>query len=216
MNGWRRSNGSTMIKASDCDIRAISRQEAVRTVVQHHYLHRRPPCETAFGMFHGQKLVGVVCYGTPSSAPLRSGICGKDEANNVTELTRLWISDEVGKNAESILIGRTLPMCGKEIVVSFADPSAGHVGTVYQATNWIYTGLSAKRTNWTFDGNAKHGQTVADKYTAEQARSLPGFRLEPRQQKHRYIYFNTRSKRRKRELAQLLAYRVLPYPKTAI
>lgn len=185
----------------------------MRVIVERHYLHRRAPCERAFGLFNGQKLVGVVCYGTPSSAPLRSGVCGPDEAMNVTELTRLWVSDEVGRNGESYLIGRSLPMCGKEIVVSFADPSQGHVGVVYQATNWIYTGLSAKRTNWTFDGNNKHGQTVADKYSREEAEKLQGFRLEPRVQKHRYVFFNTKNKKRRVELTRALRYAVEPYPR---
>ena len=201
------------MKASQYTIHPISTAEAMRIIVMNHYLHRRGPCSRAFGMFDGERLVGVVCYGTPSSAPLRKGVCGPGEELNVVELTRLWISDECPKNSESRLIGATLALCGKEIVVSFADPTAGHVGTVYQATNWLYTGLSAKRTNWTFDGNDRHGQSVADKYTSEEVRAMPGFRLEPRPQKHRYIYFNTKSKRRKLELMDKLRYPILPYPK---
>ena len=45
-----------------------------------------------------------------------------------------------------------------------------HIGTVYQATNWIYTGLSAKRTDWVIEGIDKHGQTIADKYTSKELR----------------------------------------------
>ena len=33
-----------------------------------------------------------------------AGVCGNDEADNVIELTRLWIDDCVGKNAESFLM----------------------------------------------------------------------------------------------------------------
>lgn len=34
------------------------------------------------------------------------------------------------------------------ILVSYADSAQGHHGYIYQATNWIYTGISAKRTEW--------------------------------------------------------------------
>lgn len=202
-----------MTSVRQYEIRPISTAEATRIIVDKHYLHRKGPCSRAFWMFLGERIMGVICYGTPSSAPLRSGICGPDESLNVIELTRLWISDECPKNSESRLIGATLPSCSKEIVVSFADPSQGHIGVVYQATNWIYTGLSAKRTNWTFDGNKNHGQSVADKYTSEEVREMPGFRLEPRPQKHRYVYFNVRSKRRRAELVAKLRYPALAYPK---
>jgi len=134
--------------------------------------------------------------------------------HNVYELTRLWIDDAVPKNGESFLIGNTLRLLDKEIVVSFADKAANHVGVVYQATNWIYTGLSAKRTDWHVEGIDKHGHTWADKYSAVEMRELFGerFTLKERSRKHRYVFFNA-SKKRKKELLSMLSYEVLPYPK---
>lgn len=186
----------------------------MQLVVDNHYLHRKCPCTFAFGLFIDEEIKGVVCYGTPSSAPLRSGICGKEEASNVIELTRLWICDSVGKNAESYLIGNTIPLVNKEIIVSYAEIQQGHVGTVYQATNWIYTGLSAKRTNWAIEGIDKHCQTIADKYTAKEIREIYGdrFSLIDRPRKHRYVYFNC-SRTRKKQLLKKLRYGIEPYPK---
>jgi hypothetical protein len=196
-------------------IKEISYQLAMSVVVKNHYLHRRCPCSQAFGLFEAGKIIGVICYGTPSSAPLRSGLCGKEECGNVVELTRLWIQDGTLKNAESFLIGNTIPKVNKEVIVSYAEIQAGHVGTVYQATNWIYTGLSAKRTNWTIRGVDKHCQTIADKYTAKEIREKFGtdFSLVPRPRKHRYVYFNC-GKKRKKELFGKLRYSVQPYPKS--
>src|SRR4030067_697275 len=127
-------------------IRQIDYRTAMALIMLEHYLHRKAPCSVAFGLFLGEELKGVVCYGTPSSAPLRGGIAGIEHASNVVELTRLWVCDSVPRNGESFLIGRTLGRAGKEIEVSFAEIQQGHSGIVYQATNWIYTGLSAKRT----------------------------------------------------------------------
>lgn len=195
-------------------IRQIDYTTAMDVVVREHYLHRKAPCSIAFGLFRGEELKGVICYGTPSSAPLRSGIAGPENAINVIELTRLWVCDSVPRNGESFLIGNTVRKAGKEIVVSFAEIEQGHIGTVYQATNWIYTGLSAKRTNWTIDGVSKHCQTLADKYTAEQIRAKYGdrFSIRPRSRKHRYVFINAKGMRRD-ELTKALRYHPAPYPK---
>jgi len=205
-------------------IKPISCKVAAGLVIKNHYLHRKPPCSHAFGLFeqtevesdlfNNERIVGCIIYGTPSSAPLRSGICGEDEKFNVLELTRLWVEDGTPKNTESYLIGNTLRLVKKEIIVSYAEIQQGHLGIVYQASNWIYTGLSAKRTNWTIDGIDKHCQTIADKYTVKELREKYGdrFKLVDRPRKHRYVYFNA-TKKRKCELLNKLKYEIKPYPK---
>ena len=182
----------------------------MEVLVKHHYLHRKCPCTHAYGLFDTEvlnlwgvsEMVGCITYGTPSSSPLRKGICGDDECFNVAELTRLWIRDGTPKNVESYLIGNTLKLIDKEIVVSYAEVEQGHLGIVYQATNWIYTGLSAKRTDWTVEGVEKHGHTLADKYTVEEIKQRYGdkFKLRDRPRKHRYVYFNANAKRKQKLL----------------
>ena len=195
-------------------ISEITYAQAMSVVVARHYLHRKAPCSKAFGLFLDDDLKGVVCYGTPSSAPLRRGIAGPHNAMNVIELTRLWVCDSVPKNGESYLIGNTVRQCGKEIVVSFAEAAQGHLGVVYQATNWLYTGLSAKRTDWKIEGVDKHCQTIADKYTAEELRAEFGDRFsnQPRPRKHRYVFINAKGTRKAALMADL-RYAVQPYPK---
>jgi hypothetical protein len=195
-------------------IRQITNKLAAEIVIKHHYLHRRPPCSIAFGLFLEQELLGVICYGTPSSSTLRSGIAGIEHKDNVIELTRLWVSDKVPRNGESFLIGNTLKQAGKEIVVSYADTSQNHLGIVYQATNWLYTGLSAKRSDWHVEGLDKHSQTLGDQYTAQQLRDLYGdkFTYKDRPRKHRYVYINAKGKR-KAQLLNALKYKQEPYPK---
>lgn len=199
------------------EVKPIDYKTAMDIVVREHYLHRKSPCSHAFGLFDRltNEIKGVIVYGTPSSAGVRKGVCGIEEKDNVIELTRLWTSDDTPKNTESYLIGQTIKKVDKEIVVSYAEIQQGHVGIVYQATNWIYTGLTAKRTNWHIEGMEGHNQTLTDKYTSKEARELFGdrFKLVPRPRKHRYVYFNTSNKKRKQELMNKLRYPVLPYPK---
>jgi hypothetical protein len=57
------------------------------------------------------------------------------------ELSRLWIDDSVPRNAETFLIGRSIRHIKKnhrniKTLISFADPEAGHSGTIYRASNW--------------------------------------------------------------------------------
>lgn len=200
----------------DYYIKLIDNKTATDMVILNHYLHRKASCSYAYGLFEmdTDKIKGCIMYGCPASRPLQKGICGTEEANNVIELTRLWISDDVGKNAESFLIANTIKLVPKEIIVSFAEIEHGHLGIVYQSTNWIYTGITMKRTQWQINGKKLHSRSVSRSYTLEEMKEKNGenFYYADRPQKHRYIYFNC-NKRRKKELVKKLRYKVFPYPK---
>jgi hypothetical protein len=206
----------SVLFSGDFTIDAIPPRIAQRVVVRSHYLHRPAPCSHAWGLYLKGELIGCIMYGTPASSSLRAGICGPEHVKDVIELTRLWIDDRGPRNAESFLIGHTLRKVPKEIIVSFADASFGHRGVVYQATNWIYTGLSAKRTDWTIEGSDLHSHTLADAFTSSEIRERFGddFKLKDRPRKHRYIFFNCSRSRRKVLLAKL-RYPVVSYPKGA-
>ncbi len=199
-------------------IEPIDYKTAMDVVVKNHYLHRKAPCSFAFGLFEKEtdRVVGVVVYGRPASPPLCKGVCGPDEKDNVLELTRLWIEDSTPKNAESFLIGNTVRLVDKEIIVSFADTSAGHRGIVYQATNWFYTGLSARHVEWRIKGvEGKHCRHLFDQYGGvKKAKEILGDQMErgERPRKHRYIFFNA-DRRRKKELLKKLRYPIAEYPK---
>ena len=69
-----------------------------------HYARRMCPISYAFGAYRKGHLIGIVTYGTPASAPLRSGICGPAYAKHVLELNRLCCNTE--KNLASIIVGK--------------------------------------------------------------------------------------------------------------
>ena len=203
------------------EVHAIPYGDAMSVIVKNHYLHRKAPASYCFGLFdEWGSMVGVVTYGTPASPSLLKGIAGEDEKDHIVELTRLWIADITPKNAESFLIGRSLKLLPEEIniVVSFAEIQAGHVGTVYQATNWIYTGLSDRHVEWSIEGEEsnKHGRHMFDEFGGiEGAKKALGDRLVrgERPRKHRYLMLRG-SRRRKKELLGKLRYEVQDYPKT--
>ena len=201
------------------DIEKISYEVAMDIVVANHYLHRKCPVSQAFGLVdkRDRRVVGVVTYGVSPSSTLLKGICGPEEMYNVYELNRLWVEDSVPKNGESYLVGNTIKLLDREIIVSFADTSQGHVGYIYQASNFIYTGLSAKFKDPKVKGREnQHHATYANGLTNQQVIDKFGadnvyFVERPR--KHRYIFFNC-SKTRRKELLKKLRYKVIEYPKT--
>lgn len=102
-----------------------------------HYLNRWPGTTVAvFRLESNTNPVGVIVYSLPPREIFKR--------YNVTlawELSRLWVSDEMPRNTESWFIAQTVrwirrnrPSVGA--LVSYADPSQGHVGTIYKASNW--------------------------------------------------------------------------------
>lgn len=170
-------------------------QTAIEIVKERHYLHRQCPISKAFALVDEERNIrGVVTYGVPCSSTLLKGVCGEEEAHNVYELNRLWIDPNSPKNAASYLVGHSLKMLDKEIIVSFADTSVGHVGYVYQATNFLYCGLSAHFVDPVVVGmDGKHHATFAHGMTMEQVVETYGednVRFVERARKHRYVFFN--------------------------
>lgn len=203
------------------EVRHITSRTAMPWIMDRHYAHRRCPISYAFGGYEAGKLVGIVTFGTPASAPLRSGVCGPEWADRLLELNRLCCENR--KNVASAIVGGALRLLPRpRVIVSFADTEQNHVGYVYQATNFIYTGLSAKRTDWKIRGKEHlHGATVADESRGQKNRAQwmrekygDDFYLKDRPRKHRYVYF-LGSKSDKRAMKSQLRYPILPYPKHA-
>ena len=190
-----------------------------------HYAHRIPQIQYAFGLYVDGTMIGVCTYGIPSASPLREGIAGKENSKYVLELNRLVLSEQI-KNAASYLVAKSLQMLPKpSIVVSYADIAQGHVGYVYQACNFIYTGLSAKRTDWHVKGlEHLHSQTIVDISKSKKGQGKGSrvahmkeiygddFSLKERSRKHRYI-FVVGSRQQKNKLIGMLKYKKEEYPK---
>ena len=85
---------------------------------------------------------------------------------------------------------------------------------IYQALNFVYTGISAKRTEWVVRGSNLHSKTIVSQSTLEERIADPQkYEVVERSQKHRYIYF-LGSKREKKDFRKALRYKILDsYPK---
>jgi hypothetical protein len=194
----------------------IKNEETYPWLLEKHYAKRIPQIMHAYGLYNDDNnLKGIVTYGIPASPALCMGICGKEYSSKVLELNRLCLLEN-NKNESSFLVANSIKLLPKPtIVVSYADTSQGHVGYVYQSTNFLYTGLSANRVDWTVKGlEHKHSKTISDGMTLESIKEKYGddFYYTERSRKHRYILFHG-SKTDKKIMRQKLLYAIEPYPK---
>jgi hypothetical protein len=192
-------------------VQQIPPAEAIPWLTVRHYAKRACQIQWAFGAYRGNELIGVVTYGIPASRHLCMGLCGEEWADSVLELNRLCC--ESTRNVASMLVGRSLRMLPRpRIVVSYADTGQGHIGYVYQSTNFIYTGLTDS------DRKTPKGDRVSGKGHSRHDGRLPDGSVDTtleivrRSQKHRYVIFLA-AKRQRKELTALLKYPVAPYPK---
>ena len=200
----------------DLNIAPISQIDAKEILIPNHYLHSFPGgTKLSFGVYLDARLLGALTFGV---GPYLGYKLVKDASpDDVVTLTRLWLSDGLPKNSESHVIGIVLRSLRKEtslkFVLAYSDPAAGHVGTIYQATNWLYTGLSSATPLYDIgDGIPRHSRSLAHQLGSHSIRYLTYrgivVKTVPQMAKHRYIYFLDDSWRTR------LLVPVLPYPKT--
>tara|TARA_R110000765_G_scaffold156633_1_gene259583 strand:- start:357 stop:1046 length:690 start_codon:yes stop_codon:yes gene_type:complete len=203
-------------------VEGIASSDAYPFLLEIHYAKRLPSISYAYGLWIDGELCGVATYGTPAGSTQRTGVCGEEYSGIVLELNRLCLKYN-RKNEASRLVSASMKLLPRpSIIISYADPAQGHVGYVYQATNFFYCGMTEKRTDWAIKGlEHLHAQTIADRYRghdkpSEAIRREHGdnFYMAERPRKHRYIMF-LGNKKDKKKLASVLKYEKKPYPKKA-
>lgn len=198
------------------EVRSINKGDTHWLLMNVHYAKRIPPMSFAYGLFKGGDLLGVVTYGMPASPSLCKGVCGDEYKQDVLELNRLCLVNN-DKGEASRLVGGSLRLLPRpKVIVSYADTSQGHAGTVYQATNFIYTGSTTPRTEIAVRGlEHMHSKALSNSGSLADLRERYGDEnvyQRPRAVKHRYIYF-VGSKTDVKNMRKALRYGVEPYPK---
>lgn len=182
-------------------VHPIRPAEAGPWIMHKHYAKRMPSISYAFGLYQGVELCGIVTYGMPASPFLCVGVCGPEHKDIVLELNRLCLNDGI-PNGASFLVSQSLKMLPRPtVVVSYADTAMGHVGYIYQACNFLFTGTTKERTDMAAE-DGKHSRHHNGNRAERVARSA----------KHRYIFING-TKAQKARLEAALRYEVEPYPK---
>jgi len=195
-----------------------------------HYAKRLCSVSYAYGLYIDGIIKGVVTYGMSPSAGLSQSIAGDKYKNLVYELNRLITVNNLEKNVLSKFVTQSFKLLPKPlIIVSFADPNSGHHGYIYQATNFIYTGVSSNSVQYEYpEGKEFHFKNFRHKkhsstFQKEIGKSkneitnqdiIKFYNLQRKEilGKHRYIYILGSKKQRKTILKEF-KLNILPYPK---
>lgn len=188
-------------------VQSIDTFQCKEWILHKHYAKRMPCISYSFGLFMNDILVGVLTVGKPASFTLCEGVLGKEHKDIVYELNRLIVNDGLDKNSLSYFVSSSLKLLPKPMcLVSYADNNQGHTGYIYQATNWIYTGLSSIEKIYFLE----NGEAIKTRRHIDKKGTV--VRTEKQLPKNRYIYF-IGSKRQIAQYNKLLKYKPLPYPK---
>ncbi len=160
------------------DVEPLPTRAARDFVCTHHYSGSWPSSRLAVGLlykraFGPSSIVGVANFGEPLGRNAIEKWTGtqRGEGRDGAELNRFVLLDWVPANAESWFLAEAFRCLRAhkpaiEACIAYADPVAvrvgdalvkpGHVGTIYQASNAAYAGLSSPETYWV----AASGQIV--------------------------------------------------------
>ena len=143
------------VNAGSVFIEEIPSSVAKKMIIEKHYTHAFSMCRYALGIYYigkkdhkfydekEKKLIGCMTYGYPVGRSAIKSMIPTLEKEQVLELTRLYIDDGYGKNIESLSMGKSFKWLKQnasniKMLLSYADPEQMHLGTIYQATNWLY------------------------------------------------------------------------------
>lgn len=170
--------------------------EAAKYAVEHwHYSGTMPKSKLVhIGVWENGEFTGVVLFGVGATSDL-----GRPYGLAKTECCELV---RVALREHDAMVSRIVAVAvaklkraqrGLRLIVSFADPEQGHLGIIYQAGNWVYTGRSTASDEYIIGGKRWHGRSLrhgkpGHLTTREYAERLdPHFQLVKGSSKHRYL-----------------------------
>lgn len=127
----QRIGGAELLRGDDA-------KAAIRTICRNHYARSVSSGKT----YYCRVDAAIVAWSIPANKNIGRFLLGREA--EVWELSRLWAPDGHERNLLSRAISAAVKLIvaieRPEVLVSYADPSAGHSGGVYRAASWIQHG----------------------------------------------------------------------------
>lgn len=141
--------------------------QAIKFACTHyHYSHSVPANPIGYNVYNdNDEWCGVILYAVGATPNI-----GKPynlPTGGVLELVRVALNGKQEHTSQAVAMSLKflkidVPQC--RLVVSYADCDQQHLGTIYQATNWIYTGLRDKGDySFIINGKNTHRRSVHSK-----------------------------------------------------
>jgi hypothetical protein len=141
--------------------------DAARYAVEHWHYSRSLPCsKTArLGVWEDGKFIGAIVFAWGANRHLAGEY--KLKMTECAELCRIALDKHMTPVSRMISIAVKMlkrEMPGIRLLVSYADLNQGHEGKIYQASNWIFVGMTGYEAGIMLNGKLTHRRTINSKY----------------------------------------------------
>lgn len=196
---------------------------AVRYACMHfHYAKAVPVNTIGYNVYNdANEWCGVVLFGTGACNHI--GVPYNLPQGGVLELVRVALNGKQEHTSQAVALAlkelkKDCPLC--RLVVSYADCDQDHLGTIYQATNWIYAGHIENKNNlcYMIKGKKMHKKTVGD-YTRNRYGFLSMENVKRAYNTEDVVRIDTKGKRKylmpmDKQMRKQILPLAQPYPKT--
>lgn len=142
-----------------------------------HYAKAVPVIRIGYNVYNdADDWCGVIIFGP--GANMNSGKHFGLFNGQFLELVRVALNGKQSSTSQALAmtlkqLRKDCPLC--RLVVSYADCDQNHLGTIYQATNWVYVGKMLqghKDGSWIVNGKRVHHRVLYDWQTTAGCRSM--------------------------------------------
>lgn len=152
-----------------------------------HYSQSVPTVQYAYNVYNDKdEWCGVILFGGGANNNLAKSFDLRN--GEVLELERVALNGKQEQTSKAVSIA--LRLLHKEnpivkLVVSYADHRQKHLGIIYQATNWIYLGMTKTSDfQYFYNGKWTHERTINSKSNKEELKAT----LQKRQNSNKFKY----------------------------
>jgi len=130
----------------------------------YHYSKSVPVNPVAFSIFNDKnEWCGCILYSV--GANMNIGRQYNLVNGQVIELVRVALNGKQESTSKAVSLSirnikKRLPLC--KLLVSFADSEQGHIGTIYQATNWYYLGKIKSKQKYFYKNRWMHQKSISN------------------------------------------------------
>ena len=127
-------------------MREIPFKVAQEFILKYEWLGTMGTTKFSLGMFDGNDLTGVMCFGLTAGTGALSEVFGEANKAYGLVLVRGACASHAHPHSGSWMVGQAkveLARRGYLFIIAYSDPEAGEIGTLYQATNWSFYGFTS-------------------------------------------------------------------------
>lgn len=158
------------------------------------------------GVWENGKYIGVVLFSRGANNTLGAPYClSQTECCELTRIALTKHDSQVSRIMKLAFVFLKKNSPGLKMIISFADPEQGHHGGIYQATNWIYSGMTTPADEYIVNGKRMHGRSMRAAYGSHIGKNFIKKILGS--SKHRYLMPLDK------EMSAKIAPLAKPYPK---